>query len=65
MIKNFRSTTRDVTRLMQELEGEQVEGIVIDLRDNGGGSLLEVNRLNLAVYRRRAPPCRFAMPTTG
>jgi carboxyl-terminal processing protease len=43
--KDFRSTTRDVTRLMQELEEEQVEGIVIDLRDNGGGSLLEVNRL--------------------
>ncbi len=42
---NYRSTTRDVSRLLDELEEEQVEGIVIDLRDNGGGSLLEVNQL--------------------
>ena len=42
---DYRSTTRDVSRLLEELEKEQVEGIVIDLRDNGGGSLLEVNQL--------------------
>jgi carboxyl-terminal processing protease len=42
---DYRSTTRDVSRLLEELEEEQVEGIVIDLRDNGGGSLLEVNQL--------------------
>jgi len=39
--KNYRSTTRDVARLMRELEQENVEGIVIDLRSNGGGSLAE------------------------
>jgi carboxyl-terminal processing protease len=42
---NYRSTTRDVSRLLEELAAEQVEGVVIDLRDNGGGSLLEVNQL--------------------
>lgn len=42
---NYRSTTRDVSRLLEELNAEQVEGVVIDLRDNGGGSLLEVNQL--------------------
>ena len=29
--------------LLQELQAEGVEGIVIDLRDNGGGSLQEAN----------------------
>lgn len=43
--RNYRSTTRDVDRLMGELLREQVEGVVIDLRDNGGGSLYEVNKL--------------------
>ncbi|VAW85708.1 Tail-specific protease precursor [hydrothermal vent metagenome] len=38
---DYRSTTRDVARLMGELEQEGVEGIVIDLRGNGGGSLSE------------------------
>lgn len=42
---NYRSTTRDVARLLQELDEEDIEGVIIDLRDNGGGSLLEVNQL--------------------
>ncbi len=38
---NFRSTSKDVYRLLQELNAENVDGIVVDLRNNGGGSLLE------------------------
>jgi len=43
--KNFRSTTRDVRRLLTELREEGVDGIVVDLRDNGGGSLTEATEL--------------------
>jgi carboxyl-terminal processing protease len=39
--KDFKSTTRDVERLVNELKQENVEGIIIDLRNNGGGSLDE------------------------
>lgn len=42
---NYRSTTRDVRRLLNELKQERVQGIVLDLRNNGGGSLTEVNDL--------------------
>ena len=42
---DFRSTTRDVKRLLAELKEAQVQGIVIDLRDNGGGSLQEASTL--------------------
>jgi len=38
---NYRSTTRDVKKLIGELKAEGVEGIVMDLRNNGGGSLPE------------------------
>ncbi|MFT5421350.1 MAG: carboxyl-terminal processing protease [Candidatus Endobugula sp.] len=38
---NYRSTTKDVHRLITELENEGVDGIVVDLRNNGGGSLYE------------------------
>ena len=38
---NYTSTTRDVTRILNELNAEHVDGVVIDLRDNGGGSLEE------------------------
>ena len=39
--KEFSSTTRDVQKLITELQAESIDGIVIDLRNNGGGSLTE------------------------
>ncbi|MCH9675050.1 MAG: carboxy terminal-processing peptidase [Gammaproteobacteria bacterium] len=42
---NYRSTTRDVRRLANELKAEGVDGIVIDLRGNSGGSLVEATEL--------------------
>lgn len=40
-----RSTTYDVAKLIQKLQKEKIDGLVIDLRNNGGGSLQEVNSL--------------------
>lgn len=40
-----KSTTRDVARILSELEVENADGVIIDLRDNGGGSLLEATEL--------------------
>lgn len=42
---NYKSTTRDVKRLLAELQEEGVDGIIVDLRNNGGGSLKEANAL--------------------
>ncbi len=42
---NYKSSTRDVKRLLKELEQEKVDGVIIDLRNNGGGSLGEANAL--------------------
>ena len=42
---NYKSTTRDVARLLDELEKEGVDGVVLDLRNNGGGSLQEATML--------------------
>lgn len=38
---NYRSTTRDVKRLITELKTKGIDGLMIDLRNNGGGSLAE------------------------
>lgn len=43
---NYKSTTRDVRKLLAELQQEQVDGLVIDLRNNGGGSLQEATELS-------------------
>ncbi|MFK4769167.1 carboxy terminal-processing peptidase [Rhizobium sp. ZW T2_16] len=39
--KDYRSASRDVAKLLGELKQEKVDGVLIDLRDNGGGSLTE------------------------
>jgi len=41
----YKSTTRDVKALIDDLEDRKVDGLVIDLRRNGGGSLDEAIRL--------------------
>ncbi len=43
--KNYKSTTRDVKRLIEELKQEKIDGLLIDLRNNGGGALQESNEL--------------------
>jgi len=42
---DFRSTTRDVRKLVSDLQAQGVDGIVVDLRGNGGGSLTEATAL--------------------
>ncbi len=51
---NYKSTTRDVKVLLEELKKEKVDGIIIDLRDNGGGSLHEVNTL-IGLFIKNGP----------
>jgi carboxyl-terminal processing protease len=43
--KDYTSTTRDVRRLIGELKREGIEGLVLDLRGNGGGHLSEATGL--------------------
>jgi carboxyl-terminal processing protease len=38
---DFKSTTRDVSKLLEQFNKEHVDAVVIDLRYNGGGSLTE------------------------
>ena len=44
--KDYASTTKDVKRLIGELEAEGIDGLIIDLRNNGGGHLTEATALS-------------------
>lgn len=43
--QNYKSTTRDVRRLIRELKGAKIDGLIIDLRGDSGGSLQEAVEL--------------------
>ena len=43
--QDYRSATKDVLKLINELQAENIDGLIIDLRNNGGGSLPEAHKL--------------------
>lgn len=42
---NYKSATRDVAKLLTKLKADGVQGVIMDLRNNGGGSLDEADEL--------------------
>jgi len=44
-VPNYRSSTRDTRRLINELKQEGIDGLMIDLRGNGGGALVEATTM--------------------
>jgi carboxyl-terminal processing protease len=44
-LPDYRSSTRDVRKLIDEMKTEGIKGLIVDLRNNGGGSLLEATTL--------------------
>ncbi|WP_087720489.1 carboxy terminal-processing peptidase [Salinicola salarius] len=51
---DYRSTTRDVAKEIEKLKAQNVEGIVLDLRNNGGGALQEANSM-IGLFIDRGP----------
>ena len=43
--KNYRSASRDVAKLLMDMKAQNVDGLLVDLRNNGGGSLREAVEL--------------------
>ena len=71
---DYTSTTRDVARLVGELQLESIDGLVIDLRNNGGGHLSEATSLTglfidegpiVQIKERRGPANVLGDPSRG
>lgn len=44
--ENYTSTTNDVKKLINDLQSQGVDGVMLDLRNNGGGALFEAINLS-------------------
>lgn len=51
---DFRSSTRDVVKLIDKLKTQHIDGLVVDLRGNGGGSLTEATDLT-GLFIKKGP----------
>ncbi len=59
--RDFRSSTRDVRRIIQEFKTKGIDGIVLDLSKNGGGSLTEAINLT-GLFIDRGPVVQVKNP---
>jgi carboxyl-terminal processing protease len=59
--KDPKSTTTDVRRLLEKLKKEKVDGIILDLRRNGGGSLEEAINLT-GLFIKEGPIVQVKRP---
>ena len=53
-LPDYRSTTRDVRKILAEFRDENIDGLLIDLRGNGGGALTEAVSLT-GLFIREGP----------
>ena len=51
---NYKSSSRDVARILEDFKAKGVDGVVLDLRDNGGGGLDEAISLS-GLFLKRGP----------
>lgn len=61
---NRRSTTTDVARLIGKLKTEKAQGLILDLRNNGGGSLEEAINLT-GLFIKEGPVVQVRDPEGG
>lgn len=61
---DYKSTTRDVQKLLSELVADDVDGVIIDLRENGGGSLQEANQL-IGLFIEQGPTVQIRQSSTS
>lgn len=57
----YRSTTRDVRKLISQLQKDGMDALVVDLRDNGGGALQEANSL-VGLFITEGPTVQILSP---
>ena len=62
-VKDYRSTTRDVKRLITKLKSEGMQSLIMDLRGNGGGYLPEAESM-VGLFIKRGPVVQLR-DTTG
>ena len=58
--QDYKSSTRDVRMILADLQQQGVDAVVMDLRNNGGGSLNEANQL-VGLFIETGLPYRFAI----
>ena len=60
--KDYKSSSNDVRKILEEFNSKNVEGLVLDLRNNGGGALDEANKI-ISLFIERGPTVQVKLST--
>ncbi len=60
--ENFKSSTNDVRKILEGFNKEKIDGVLLDMRSNGGGSLFEAISLT-GLFIRQGPVVQVRNPT--
>jgi len=60
-LENFKSSTNDVRKILGDFNKEKVDGLLLDMRSNGGGSLFEAISLT-GLFIRQGPVVQVRTP---
>ena len=44
-VKDYRSSSNDVKKILNDFNASNVDAVILDLRNNGGGALIEANKI--------------------
>ena len=60
--KDYKSSSNDIKKILEEFNNKNVEGLVLDLRNNGGGALDEANKI-ISLFIERGPTVQVKLST--
>ncbi len=60
--KNYKSSSNDIKKILKEFNNKNVDGLVLDLRNNGGGALDEANKI-ISLFIERGPTVQVKLST--
>ena len=43
--KDFKSSSNDIKKILKDFDSNEVDAVILDLRNNGGGALIEANKI--------------------
>ena len=60
--KDYKSSSNDIKKILEEFKNKNVDGLVLDLRNNGGGALDEANKI-ISLFIERGPTVQVKLST--
>ena len=60
---DYKSSSKDIKKILEDFSNEDVDAVILDLRNNGGGALDEANRIIGLFINKAVSYTHLTLPT--